>query len=436
MNPPRIMSSSPPHGLLLGWRQDKEPVSLWDNRNEGHLITVAPTGAGKGVSSIIPALLSWQGPAIVIDPRGENYAVTASRRRLLGQRVHVLDPFEVTDAPEKSSFNPLQLLSPYSLDRDDNIAAIANLLVDPAVHQSKQDPFWTERATSLIALAISEALLHLKNRRPATLADAALLIRAADDYPTRPPALSQLSLPFAELTEDKTSAWPPQFCPSVAEFGTNQTRASIFSSAASHLGFLRSPAIRMCLHGGINPDDITNGRPMTIYVVVPYDKMQTHAGLLRLLIGSFLMCMARRKSRLPHPTLFLIDEAAQLGQLQQLRTALTLFRGYSLRVWTFWQDLAQLRNIYSDWESILNNSTTQQFFSPATPFARRLLDEYLCGAAPLDAFKPGRAVLLTQGETQMVTRADYRTDGVFKYLATKNPYYPAPAGELIPFPER
>ena len=43
---------------------------------DGHLMTVAPTGAGKGVGLIIPALLSYPGSVIVTDIKGENYQVT------------------------------------------------------------------------------------------------------------------------------------------------------------------------------------------------------------------------------------------------------------------------------------------------------------------------------------------------------------------------
>lgn len=50
----------------------------------GHLMTIAPTGAGKGVNCIIPTLLRYPGPVTVIDPKGENYAVTAEYRRQLG----------------------------------------------------------------------------------------------------------------------------------------------------------------------------------------------------------------------------------------------------------------------------------------------------------------------------------------------------------------
>ncbi|MBN8913493.1 MAG: type IV secretory system conjugative DNA transfer family protein, partial [Rhizobiales bacterium] len=75
----RVMSSiinlqpSPPHGLLLGCSRAAKAKPVLDDGHEGHLITIAPTGAGKGVSCIIPALLTWRGPAVVVDPRGENY---------------------------------------------------------------------------------------------------------------------------------------------------------------------------------------------------------------------------------------------------------------------------------------------------------------------------------------------------------------------------
>ncbi|APF36665.1 hypothetical protein BOQ54_04475 [Chelatococcus daeguensis] len=54
-------------------------------RGEGHLLTVAPTGAGKGQRLILPVLLDFEGPTVVLDPKGENYEHTAWRRSLYGQ---------------------------------------------------------------------------------------------------------------------------------------------------------------------------------------------------------------------------------------------------------------------------------------------------------------------------------------------------------------
>src|SRR5207253_2157203 len=37
-----------------------------------HLLTIAPTRAGKGTTTIIPNLLTYGGSALVVDPKGEN----------------------------------------------------------------------------------------------------------------------------------------------------------------------------------------------------------------------------------------------------------------------------------------------------------------------------------------------------------------------------
>ena len=55
--------------------------------SDGGLVTIAGTGAGKGVSQVIPAQLTWRGSVVVNDPKGELYAITARCRREMGQRV-------------------------------------------------------------------------------------------------------------------------------------------------------------------------------------------------------------------------------------------------------------------------------------------------------------------------------------------------------------
>ena len=69
--------------LLLGWQLDetRQQVGFRDGpapaaqsgtplwlEGEGHMITIAPTGAGKGRGALIPNLLTYEGPVIVIDP--------------------------------------------------------------------------------------------------------------------------------------------------------------------------------------------------------------------------------------------------------------------------------------------------------------------------------------------------------------------------------
>ena len=141
----------PDDGLLVGWSlepghrksiigfrkagpENSSPaVSLEPilDTGEGHIATVAPTGAGKGTGCIIPALLRYTGPVVVVDPKGENYAVTAERRRKLGQEVILLDPFNITGEETRHRFNPLDLADPSSDRFVEDVATLAALIAAP-----------------------------------------------------------------------------------------------------------------------------------------------------------------------------------------------------------------------------------------------------------------------------------------------------------------
>jgi type IV secretory pathway TraG/TraD family ATPase VirD4 len=79
--------------------------SLLRYEDEGHILTIAPTGSCKGVSAVIPNLPDYPDSVLVLDLKGENYAVTAARRARFGP-VLVLDPFRITGA-ESAAVNPL-----------------------------------------------------------------------------------------------------------------------------------------------------------------------------------------------------------------------------------------------------------------------------------------------------------------------------------------
>src|SRR5262249_19831800 len=108
---------------------------------DGHLMTVAPTGAGKGVGLIIPALLTHPGSVIVTDIKGENYQVTARYRRALGQQVVVLDPFGLVSTRDKADrLNPFDLFKvPGSDTESDSEMLAAQLAVG---HEFSSDRYW------------------------------------------------------------------------------------------------------------------------------------------------------------------------------------------------------------------------------------------------------------------------------------------------------
>jgi type IV secretion system protein VirD4 len=61
-----------------------------------HSLIVSPTGGGKGVSCILPFLLTCEESCVVVDFKGENALLTAEhRRRNMGHKIVILDPFKV-----------------------------------------------------------------------------------------------------------------------------------------------------------------------------------------------------------------------------------------------------------------------------------------------------------------------------------------------------
>ena len=145
---------------------------------------------------------------------------------------------------------------------------------------------------------------------------------------------------------------------------SDKTRPCIRTTATTFVKCLGSTAVSKCLEKStFDLCDLLNNKPMTIYLVLPPEKLLSHRALLRLWVVTLLTVVMRR-SRLPKQrTLFLLDEAAQLGSLDLLPQAVSLLRGYGLQVWTFWQDLSQLMKLYpSNWEALVNNAAVLQAF--------------------------------------------------------------------------
>lgn len=401
------------HGLLLGWTSSRSKIMepVWDEEDEGHLITLAPTGAGKGVSSIIPALLTWQGPAIVVDPKGEAFAVTAQRRAAMGQKVYVLDPFSITGAAP-ARLNPLDFLSPSSPSLEDDAAVLAELICQLKAF-TNIDPFWDERATEMVRQAI---------------------LIVMEDPPSDRTMTRVRDILMCEIDETDRQTGHSVF---TAGFGTSRTRTSINATVASHLSFLRYGPVLRCLENStVNLADIRSGVPLTLYLVLPANKLSSHGRLLRLWLGIVLGIIARRTCLPPIPTLLLIDEAAQLGEVAQLRTAITLLRGYGVRVWSFWQDLAQLMRCYRDWESLLNNCATQQIFGATNPRALSQVRDYLSGSltSPLATLRSDETVLIRpRHRPAVIGRSNYLTDRMFQDHYAPNPFHRRRADPQLDF---
>ena len=325
-------------GLLIGRDLDTGKILRYDG--PAHLLTLAPTRAGKGVGTVIPNLLLAERSVLVIDPKGENAGIAGEARKRFGA-VHILDPFGVTGRPA-SAYNPLGRLDAESPDLGEDAASLAEALVmDPPGQQS--EAHWNEEAKALLAGLIMFAVAHEDADRK-TLA-------TVREYLTLPPEKFRALL---ELMQDSIAAVGLIARAANRFLGkSDREAASVMSSAQRHTHFLDSPRIvaataRSDFQFSALRHDLTS-----IFLVLPPNRLDAYSRWLRLLVAQALLDIARDAEaaqagaeRLKQPTLFLLDEFAALGRLEAVERAMGLMAGYGLQLWPILQDMSQLKDLY------------------------------------------------------------------------------------------
>jgi type IV secretion system protein VirD4 len=145
--------------------------------------------------------------------------------------------------------------------------------------------------------------------------------------------------------------------------------SSVISTANRQLACFTSELVAaMLARSSFDPAAILRCRPgTTVYFVLPQDQLQAQRGTLRLVVSSFLRLVLQRGAEQAGEVLFLLDECAALGQLDELEQALVLGRGAGVRLMTFWQSADQARVAFKDKPGLLfDNSATQIYFAAAS----------------------------------------------------------------------
>ncbi len=335
-----------PRGLILG-RTDNGFLRL---DGEGHVLTVAPTRSGKGVSCVIPNLLDYPGSVLCTDPKGENYAVTARWRRTEGHSVHALDPFDVVAG--SAAYNPMDLIDASGLDAADDARLLADMLVLAEGREGEQ-AFWNEEARGLL----TGLILHVASSSPPqlrTLTHVRTLLTLAPDS-------------FQQLVVDmgNSEACNGLVARSAARLlqKADRERSGVISTAQSHTHFLDSPRMTRVLAASTLDLSSLKRERVTVYLVLPTERLDGYARWLRVMIACALLGVARVRGQPEERVLFLLDEFAHLRRMHPVQRDIGLAGGYGVRFWLVLQDLSQLRSTYAEtWPTFLANVDALQAF--------------------------------------------------------------------------
>ena len=132
--PGTMFEGDGPYAVRLGVLDGSDEVLCY--AGEGSLITIAPPGSGKTQCFVLPNMLTWPGPAVVLDVKGEIYAATSAWR---AKNVGPVFRFSPLDPANSHCYNPLVFVraDPEYLWEDSRF--LADMMLVPS---GAADPFW------------------------------------------------------------------------------------------------------------------------------------------------------------------------------------------------------------------------------------------------------------------------------------------------------
>ncbi|MGO9597031.1 MAG: type IV secretory system conjugative DNA transfer family protein [Isosphaeraceae bacterium] len=315
-----------------------------------HTAVFAPTGVGKGVSCVIPFLLTSGESAVVVDFKGELFAKTAEhRRRQFQHKIVVLDPFKLV-SQKPDTFNPLDFIDRESPTAIDECRDLAEALVIRTGQE--KEPHWADSAEAWIGALTALVVQY------AEFGDRSLqTVRSVLTDPAK--------LEMAIKLMCASDAWSGM----LARMGNQLTQykerelSSTLTTTNRFLRFLDTLAVaENTKTSNFNPGELLGGR-MTIYLLLTPEHMRAASPLLRAWIGSLLRAVVRGGLQERNLVNFILDEAASLGHLESLDDAVDKYRSYAVRLQFFYQSLGQLRKCFPEGqEQTLLSNVSQVFF--------------------------------------------------------------------------
>lgn len=374
-------------GVYVGGWNDGKRLHYLRHNGPQHILAFAPTRGGKGISLVIPTLLSYSHSAVVTDIKGENWALTAGwRKKEANSTVLRFDP-TCTDG-SAAQYNPLLEIRPSPLDVRD-AQNIATLLIDPD-GETKWD-HWDRTAYDLITGVILHQVYVSRDKSLAgcfhLLTDPAQSIEKilGKMLKTVHDPQGQYGWIDPETGQPtKTHSVVAGAARAVLNKSENE-RSSVISSAISFFDLYRDPIVakntQTCDFS--LRDLMQREQPVSLYLTTPPSDLARTRPLFRLLIAQLGYRLTEEMQgavdnyRKGRRLLFMVDEFASLGKLEFFNTTLAYSASYGIQCYLILQDLSQLDRVYGKDSSIVANCHVRVAFTPNTLDTARTMSDML-----------------------------------------------------------
>lgn len=312
----------------------KSPLLCFDGSfGSSHGIVFAGSGGFKTTSVTIPTALKWGGSLIVLDPSNEVAPMVSKHREEAGRRVRILDPRKPA-----TGFNALDWVGQHGGTKEEDIASVASwIMSDSGRASGVRDDFFRASGLQLLTAIIADVCLsgHTPTEKQTLRQVRANL---AEPEP-------QLRKRLQEIYDNSGSAFVKE---NVAAFVnmTPETFSGVYANAIKETHWLSYQNYAALVSGStFRTEDIASGKT-DVFINIDLKTLETHSGLARVVIGSFLNAIYNRDGAMDGRALFLLDEVARLGYMRILETARDAGRKYSITLTMIYQSIGQLRETY------------------------------------------------------------------------------------------
>ena len=309
---------------------------------------MAPPRAGKGatiaLNLLAPGDRGFRGSTVIVDPRGELWCIAARRRREMGRRALLLDPFGVveghaerfpkTHLPDvrSATYNPLDFIRGNDSEAVHDINVLLDaLLTPPRADAHNNARHFYDSARAIIAGYMAWVrFMEPPQRR--TLETVYAMLSAPpedrDEFAAKVRDAEHFAGGLAHLAVERQ-----------AQVGKDEG-GSNFTTVANQLGFLNFPELLAHTQtSSFDPLDIAGGNT-DLFVVAPEETIEHVKGWIRLWIAIPNAVAGIRP--LERDLLIVIDEMPRLGYLKPVMDGYTMAAGKGVHFWCFAQSISAL----------------------------------------------------------------------------------------------
>ena len=298
-----------------------------------HCLIVAPTRAGKGVGYVNPNVLLFPGSVVILDVKGEIFEATARHRVSLGDEVFRFAPFDFENSSHR--YNPLErvarIVNPD--ERYTELAKIADYFLLVSDKGSAGD-FLSEGRE----LFVAAGLLAIERGAPTIGEISRILFGQGATQEVYAALADEVKHVNASRTFRKFAGYSDR---------TLSSHASVLGGAGMTLW--NNPAVDRATSGNDFSFADLRRKPMSVYLVVNSDSIQTLAPLIRLFFGELIATLRATMpdpEREPWPVKMILDEFDQLGRMTIVVQSLKQLAGHGARVSIITQSVPGLEQIY------------------------------------------------------------------------------------------